>query len=70
MTEFDYSNTILIVKPIRPDTTASLRSKHNTNRLKSFHFEDGVSSVLGYDDLRSREYTPYISRPSKLKLHL
>lgn len=63
MAEFDYSNTILIVKPVETDTAASLRSEHNTNRLKSFHFEDGVSSVAEYDDTRSREYTPYVSRP-------
>ncbi|CAD6592077.1 MAG: hypothetical protein ASARMPRED_005971 [Alectoria sarmentosa] len=70
MTEFDYSNTILIVKPIEPNAIASLRSDHNTNRLMSFHFEDDVSSVSGYDDSRSREYTPYVSRPSELQLHL
>lgn len=66
MAEFDYSNTILIVKPIRPDTAVSLRSKHNINHLKSFYFENSVSSVLGYDDLRSREYTLYVSPPPKL----
>ena len=70
MAEFDYSNTILIVKSVGPDTAASLRSEHNINRLKSFHFEDGVSSVLGYDDSRSRECIPYVSRPSELELHL
>ena len=70
MAEFDYSNTILIVKPVGPAATASLRSEHNTNRLKSFHFEDGVSRVSGYDDSRSRECTPYISRPPELQLHL
>ena len=70
MAEFDYSNTILIVKPVGPDATASLRSDHNTNRLMLFHFEDGVSSVSGYDDSRSRECTPYVSRPPELQLHL
>ena len=70
MAGFDYSNTILIVKPVGPDAAASLRSEHNTNRLKSFHFEDGVSSVSGYDDSRSRECTPYVSRPPELQLHL
>ena len=70
MVEFDYSNIILIVKPIRPDAIASLRSKQNINRLKSFHFEDGISSVLEYDDSRSREYTLYVSRPPELELHL
>ena len=69
MAEFDYSNTILIVKPVGPDAAASLRSKHNTNRLKSFHFEDGVSSIAEYDDTRSRECTPYVSRPPELQLH-
>ncbi len=70
MAEFDYSNTILIVKPVGPDATASLQSDHNTNRLMSFHFEDGVSRVSGYDDSRSRECTPYVSRPPELELHL
>ena len=70
MAEFDYSNTILIVKPVGSDAAASLRSEHNTNRLKSFHFEDGVSSISGYDDSRSRECTPYVLRPPELQLHL
>ncbi len=70
MAEFDYSNTILIVKPLGPDAIASLRSDHNAKRLMSFHFEDGVSSVSGYDDSRSRECTPYVSRPPELELHL
>ncbi len=70
MAEFDYSNTILIVKPVGPDAAASLRSEHNTNRLKSFYFKDGVSSVAEYDDTRSRECTPYVSRPPELELHL
>ena len=70
MAEFDYSNTILIVKPVGPDAAASLRSKHNINRLKSFHFEDGISSVAEHDDIRSRECTPYVSRPPELELHL
>ncbi len=70
MAEFDYSNTILIVKPVGPDAAASLRSGYNTNRLKSFYFKDGVSSVSGYDDPRSRECTPYVSRPPELELHL
>ena len=68
--EFDYSNTILVVKPVGSDTAASLRSEPNTNRLKSFHFEDGVSSVLGYDDSKSRECTTYVLRPPELQLHL
>ena len=70
MAEFDYSNTILIVKPVGPDAAASLRSEYNTKRLISFHFEDGVSSISGYDDSRSRECTPYVSRPPELELHL
>ena len=68
--EFDHSNTILIVKPVGPDAAASLRSEHNTNRLKPFHFGDGVSSVTEYDDIRSRECTPYVPRPPELQLHL
>ena len=36
----------------------------------SFHFEDGVSRVSGYDDSRSRECTPYVSRSPELELHL
>ena len=75
MAEFDYSNTILIVKPVGPEAAASLRSDHNTNRLKSyrFEFEDGVGSFSGHDpsdDPRSRECTPYVSRPPELELHL
>ena len=70
MAEFDYSNTILIVKPVGPDAAVSLRSEQNANRLKSFHFEDGTSSVAEYDDTRSRECTPYVSRPPELQLHL
>ncbi len=70
MAEFDYANTILIIKPVGPDAAASLRSEHNTNRLKSFHFEDGISSVADYDTTRSRECTPYVSRPPELQLHL
>ena len=57
MAELDYLNTILIVKPVGPDAAISLRSKQNANRLKSFHFEDGTSSVAEYDDTRSRECT-------------
>ena len=68
--EFDYLNIILIMKSIELNATASLRSDYNINRLISFHFEDDVSSVSGYDDLRSREYTPYISRPLELELYL
>ena len=70
MAEFDYSNTILIVKPVGPDAAASLRSEQNTNRLKSFHFEDFISSIVEDDDSRSRECTPYVSRPPELQLHL
>lgn len=70
MVEFDYSNTILIVKPVGSDAIASLRSDHNTNRLMLFHFEEDVSRVLGYDDLRSRECISYVSRPPELELHL
>ena len=58
------------MKPVGPDATASLRSDHNTIRLMSFHFEEGVSRVSGYDDSRSRECTPYVSRPPELELHL
>ena len=70
MAEFDYSNTILIVKPVGPDAAASLRSGYNTNRLKSFHFEDAISSIVEDDRTRSRESTPYVSRPPELELHL
>ena len=70
MAEFDYSNTILIVKSVESDATASLRSEYNTKRLISFHFENCVSSIFEYDDLRSRECILYVSRPPKLELHL
>ena len=39
--EFDYSKTILIMKPVGPDSAASLQSENKTNRLISFHSEDG-----------------------------
>ena len=70
MVELDYSNTILIVKPIGSNAAESLRSEHNINCLKSFHFEDDISIVVEYDDTRSRECTPYVSRPPELQLHL
>ena len=70
MAELDYSSTILIIKPVGPDAAASLRSEHNTKRLMSFHFKDGFNSTSGFDDPRSRECTPYVSRPSELELHL
>ena len=69
MAEFDYSNTILMLRPIGPDATASLRSHHNDNRL-ILHFEDTVSRVSGYDDASSRECTPIVSCPPELVLHL
>ena len=43
--EFDYINTILIVKPVGSDAIVSLRSKYNTNHLKLFYFEIGISSI-------------------------
>ena len=70
MIEFDYLNIILIVKSIESNAVVSLRFDHNINRLMSFHFEDDINSVLEYDDLRSRKYILYVSRPSKLELHL
>ena len=70
MADWDYSNTILIIKPVGPDAAASLRSEHNTKGLISFHFKDGVSSTSKSDDPRSRECTPYVPRPSELELHL
>ena len=33
MAEFDYLNTILIIKLIGPDAIVSLRFKYNINRL-------------------------------------
>ena len=64
--KFDYSNTILVVKPVGSNAAVSLRSKHNINRLKLFYFENGIGSILGYDDLKSRKYTTYVLRPSEL----
>lgn len=46
ITEFDYINIILIVKSMRSNATASLRSKYNINRLKLFYFEVDISSIL------------------------
>ena len=70
MAKFDYLNTILIIKPVEPNTIVSLRSKYNTNHLKLFYFEDDISSVLGYDNLRSYKYTLYVSRSPELELYL
>ena len=70
MAKFDYSNTILIVKPVGPDASALLRSEYNTERLILFHFADCISSISGYNKSRSRECTPYVSRPPELELHL
>ena len=70
MAEFDYLNIILIVKSIESNVIVSLRFDYNINRLILFHFEDDISRILEYDDLRSREYILYISRSPKLKLYL
>ena len=70
MEEFDHSNTILVVKPVGPIATDSLRSEHNASRLASFHFDDAVSTFSLYDDSRSRECTPYFPPPAELELHL
>ncbi len=70
MAEIDHSKTILIVKPVGPAALDALRSEYNISRLVSFHFEDGASSISQYDDPRSRECTPYVSRPSEIELHL
>ena len=71
MAEFNYSNTILIVKPVGPDAAASLMSEHNVNRLKSIHFEQDVNSIADHSkNARTRESTPYVSRPPELQLHL
>ena len=55
---------------MRLNAIASLRFDHNINRLISFYFEDDISRVLEYNDLRSREYIFYVSRSPKLELHL
>ena len=68
--EFDYLNTILDVKSIRSNATVSLRSKYNINRLKLFHFENDINSVLEYNNLRNYKYIFYVSRSSKLELYL
>jgi len=70
MVEFDYSNTILILKPLGPDAANALRANHNAARLMSFHFEESVSNVAEHDDTSSRECTPYVSRPPETELHL
>ena len=70
MAGFNYLNIILIIKLVGSNTVVSLRSEYNINRLKLFYFEDGISSVSGYNDLRSRECTLYILRPSELELYL
>ena len=70
MAEQDHSNTILIMKPIAPDALSALRTKHNVDRLMSFHFDDSVGSVPEVHGIRSRECTPYFSRPPETELHL
>ncbi len=70
MAESDYSSTILIVKPVGPDAINALRAEHNADRLVTFQFEDSVSNITEYDDARSRECTPYVSRPPEPQLHL
>lgn len=70
MAELDYSNTILIIKPVGPVASEVLQSKHNVNRLVSFHFADGVSSVSQHTSSSSRECTPFVPRPSQIELHL
>ncbi len=47
MAELEYSNTILIVKPVGTDAAALLRSEHNANRLKSSKFG---GCIMGIDD--------------------
>ena len=47
-----------------------LRFDYNINYLISFHFEDDISNISEYNDSRSREYTLYVSRLSKLELYL
>ena len=64
--EFDYSNSILIVKPIGPDAKVSLYSKHNINYFKLIYFKDDINSVIEYDDIRSRKYILYVLRSSEL----
>lgn len=64
------ASTPVLIKPVGPDATASLRSEHNANHLMSFHSEDGVNVVSRYDDSRSRECTPFVSRPPELEFHL
>ena len=63
--EFVYLNTILTMKSIGSDSDAavSLRSKHNTKRLTSFHFEDDVSSDCKYNDFIVRIATVASSFP-------
>lgn len=70
MIEFDYLNTILIVKLIESNAIVSLRFDYNTNRLILFYFEDDVSSILEYNNLRSYISIFYVLRSSKLELYL
>ena len=51
------------MKSIGSDAAVSLRSKHNTKRLISFHFEDDVSSVFKYNGLIVRIATVASSFP-------
>ena len=68
--EFDYLNIILIVKSIESNAIVSLRFDYNINYLILFHFEDDISRILEYDDLRSRKYILYVLRSLKLELYL
>ena len=68
--EFDYLNTIFIVKSMRLNITISLRFKYNIKYLILFYFKNCINSIFEYNDSRSRECIFYILRSSKLELHL
>ena len=74
MAHIDLSNTIVIMKPVGAESLRALDTQHNHNRLESFHFEQSIGEKVTYDNVRSRECTPYFARPPEtgllLKLNL
>lgn len=70
MLKLDHSDTVLIVKPVGSTASDALKSKHNINRLASFHQENDISTLSEQLDATTRECTPYMPPPAEIELHL
>ena len=70
MAGLDYSNTILIVKPVGPAALEALRSEPNAGRLFSFQYPGFDSTISLPEQSGSRECTPFILPPPEIQLHL